>query len=126
MYKRVIAPASMPVIGPYSPGIEAGHFLFCSGQLPIDPQEGDVIIQDIAAATNQVMKNLKTVLMAAGLGLENVVKTTIYLKDMNDFPVVNNVYKNYFKGEYPARTTISVAALPFDSPIEIEAIAAKP
>jgi 2-iminobutanoate/2-iminopropanoate deaminase len=73
-----------------------------------------------------VMKNLQDVLTAAGLGFENVVKTTIYLKNMNDFPVVNNVYKNYFEGDYPARTTIIVAALPLDSSIEIDAIAAKP
>jgi 2-iminobutanoate/2-iminopropanoate deaminase len=126
MYKQIIAPASMPAIGPYSPGVEIGQFLFCSGELPINPQSGAIVDENIAAATNQVMSNLQTVLTAAGLGMHDVVKTTIYLKNMDDFPAVNEVYSNHFAGEYPARTTIAVAALPKGASIEIDAIAVKP
>ncbi len=126
MCKRIIAPTSMPAIGPYSPGVEIGQFLFCSGQLPINPHSGAIVDENIAAATNQVMSNLQSILTAAGLGMNSVVKTTIYLKNMDDFSAVNEVYSNYFAGEYPARTTIAVAALPKGASIEIDAIAVKP
>jgi len=126
MCKRIIAPTSMPAIGPYSPGVEIGQLLFCSGQLPINPRSGDIVDENIAAATNQVMSNLQTVLNAAGLCLNDIVKTTIYLKNMDDFPVVNDAYSHFFTGGYPARTTIAVAALPRGASIEIDAIAVKP
>ncbi|MDD5169388.1 MAG: RidA family protein [Syntrophales bacterium] len=126
MSKRVITNAALPTIGPYSPAVAAGNLVFCSGQIPLDPKTGNIVATDIGAATKQAMENLQTVLSAAGLGFEHVVKTTIYLTNMGDFPVVNEVYGRFFTGDYPARSTVSVAALPKGAPIEIEAIAMRP
>ena len=123
MPKQVILTAKAPQpIGPYSQAIRAGGFLFCSGQIPLDPVTGQVVSQDITVQTKQVMENVKAVLEAAGTGFESVVKVTIFLKSMEDFPKVNEVYGSYFKEAPPARSTIEVARLPKDVRVEVEAI----
>lgn len=126
MPKSIIIVNSIPAAGPYSHAVEAGQFVFCSGQIPLDPQTGTIIIDDIGAATEQVLKNLQTVLAAAGLGLEHVIKTTAFLTDMGNFTVMNDVYSRYFSKDYPARSTVEVAGLPRGVPVEIEAIAMRP
>jgi 2-iminobutanoate/2-iminopropanoate deaminase len=110
-------------IGPYSQAIEANGMLFCSGQIALDPVTGAVAATDVVGQTKQVLENLKAVLVAGGSSLDQVVKTTIFLKSMNDFPKVNEVYGTYFTGTPPARSTIEVARLPKDVLVEIEAIA---
>lgn len=115
------APAA---IGPYSQGIEANGFLYTSGQLGLIPDTG-ALAHNMAAQTVQALENLKAVLMAAGLGLENVVKTTCYLKSMDDFALFNDIYSQYFVSSKPARTCFEVAKLPKDALVEIEAIAAR-
>lgn len=114
------APAA---IGPYSQAVKAGGFLFCSGQIPLDPVSGEMVCGSIEEETAQVMKNLQAVLEASGAGFGQVVKTTIYLADMADFPAVNQVYGEYFPEVKPARATVAVAALPRSARVEIEAIA---
>lgn len=126
MPKSIITVNSIPAAGPYSHAVEAGPFIFCSGQIPLDPQTGTLVTSDIGAATEQVLKNLRTVLTAAGLGLEHVIKTTVFLSDMDNFSAMNDVYARYFSKDYPARSTVEVAGLPKGVPIEIEAIAARP
>ncbi len=113
------APAA---IGPYSQAVIAGNFVFCSGQLGIDPQTNQ-LVDGIGPQTKQVLTNLTKVLQAAGSSLTKVVKTTIYLKDLNDFAVVNQIYAQFFPNHKPSRATIQVAALPKNALIEIEAIA---
>ena len=115
------APAA---IGPYSQAIKVNGMLFCSGQIPLNPETGKLVDGDISAQTKQVMSNLKAVLVEAGGDLSNIVKTTILLKDLEDFKVVNEIYGSYFKEPFPARATFEVARLPMDSNIEIEAVAA--
>ncbi|MCX8188759.1 MAG: RidA family protein [Nitrososphaeria archaeon] len=123
MGKDVIRTERAPTpIGPYSQAIKAGNFLFISGQGPIDPKTGKKIVGDIKEQTRQVLENIKNILEAAGLTLENVVKVNVYLKDMNDFPKMNEVYKEYFKTNPPARTTVQ-AIPPADIDVEIDAIA---
>lgn len=112
-------------IGPYSQAILAGNELFCSGQIAIDPATGDLTGTDAASQTQQVLKNLGAVLEAAQMSYDNVIKTTIFLTDMNDFASVNEVYANYFNTSKPARSTIAVSALPKNARVEIEAIAKK-
>jgi 2-iminobutanoate/2-iminopropanoate deaminase len=125
--KKVISTKNAPAaIGPYSQSIMVGNMLFISGQIPVDPASGQIVSGDIREQTRQVMKNVSAILNEAGMTLENVVKTTIFLKDMNKFSDVNEVYKSFFnEGDYPARSTIEVARLPKDVLIEIEAIAIK-
>jgi 2-iminobutanoate/2-iminopropanoate deaminase len=116
-----LAPAP---IGPYSQAVKAGPFLFTSGQIPINPATGERVGPDIAAQTRQVLGNLEAVLQAGGYGFADVVKTTIFLRDMNDFPRVNEVYAEVFPGaSAPARSTVQVARLPKDVGVEIELIA---
>lgn len=123
MSKDVIRTENAPTpIGPYSQAIKAGNFLFISGQGPIDPKTGKKIVGDIKEQTRQVLENIKSILEAAGLTLENVVKVNVYLKNMNDFPKMNEVYKEYFKTNPPARTTVQ-AIPPADIDVEIDAIA---
>ena len=110
-------------IGPYSQAVRAGGLLCVSGQIPLDPATGSVIDADIAAQTHRVMQNLRAVLEAAGTSLDSVVKTTIFLTDLNDFGAVNDVYGGYFTPPAPARATVQVARLPRDVSIEIDAIA---
>ena len=125
MKKEVINTKNAPgAIGPYSQGIIVGDFVYTSGQIPINPATG-VMETDIKVATKQSMENVKAILEAAGTSLENVVKTSIFLKDLNDFAVVNEVYGTYFNENPPARSCVQVAKLPKDAVIEIEAIAIK-
>ena len=125
--KTVISTTEAPVaIGPYSQGIAAGSFVFCSGQIPLDPATGKLISDDISLQTERVLKNIVAVLGAQGIGLEDVVKTTVFMTDLAKFDEMNTVYGNYFPGDPPARSTIQVAALPKGANVEIEAIAVKP
>mgnify|MGYP000436070981 CR=1 FL=1 len=114
------APAA---IGPYSQGIDTGVFIFTSGQIPVDPSTGEIVRGGIEEQTAQVLENLKNVLEAGGSSISKVVKTTVFLKDMNSFSAMNEVYKKYFADPYPARSCIEVSRLPKDVLIEIEAIA---
>ena len=127
MGKRVIQTEKGPrAIGPYSQAIQAGDFLFLSGQIPIDPKTGELIKGDIRQQTQQVLENMKGILESQKLGMEDVIKTTIFLKDMGNFSQVNEVYATYFATSPPARSTVEVARLPRDVDIEIEAIALIP
>ncbi|MBZ4645112.1 MAG: putative endoribonuclease [Clostridia bacterium] len=122
--KQVVSTDKAPAaIGPYSQAIKVGNMVFTSGQIPISPATGEVIQGDIKAQARQVLDNLQEVLKAAGTSMGNVVKTTVFLKDMNDFTAVNEVYAQYFTGSYPARSCIQVAKLPRDVGVEIEAVA---
>lgn len=116
------APAA---VGPYSQAAMSGSLVFCSGQVPIDPKTSSLIEGDIQKQTHQVMKNLENVLKAANLDLSHIVKTTIYLQDMENFSKVNEVYAGYFNPPFPARATIEVAKLPLGAEVEIEAIASR-
>jgi 2-iminobutanoate/2-iminopropanoate deaminase len=114
------APAA---IGPYSQAVRAGGFIFASGQIPLDPKTGEFVAGGVAEQTEQVMQNLSAVLKAAGASLAQVVKTTVFLADMNDFAAMNEVYGRYFQENPPARATVQAARLPRDARVEIEAIA---
>ena len=122
--KKIISTNEAPAaIGPYSQAVRSGNFLFCSGQIPLDPKSGQIISGDIAAQTRRVLDNIAAVLRAEGLTFDNVVKTTIFLTDLEDFQTVNEVYGSYFKQDPPARSTVQVSALPKGAKIEIDAIA---
>jgi len=124
MKKRVIQTGKAPkAIGPYSQAIQAGNFLFLSGQIPLDPASGELVKGDIREQARSVLENLKGVLESQNLGMEDVVKVTIFMKDMGNFSQVNEVYGTYFPSFPPARSTVEVARLPKDVDIEIEAIA---
>jgi 2-iminobutanoate/2-iminopropanoate deaminase len=110
-------------IGPYSQAVRANGFVFVSGQIPVRADDGSVVPGDIAIQTHQVMKNLGAILQAAGSGLDKVVKTTVFLSDLNDFPGFNRIYGEYFGAAGPARATVQVARLPKEVLLEIEAIA---
>jgi 2-iminobutanoate/2-iminopropanoate deaminase len=110
-------------IGPYSQAIIANGFVFCSGQTPIDPATGNLVPGGIEEQTHQVFKNLKAVLAAAGTDLEHVIKSNVFLKDMNNFVTMNGIYASYFIGSPPARSTVEVARLPKDCMVEIEMVA---
>lgn len=123
--KKVILSAAAPApIGPYSQAIESQGFIFCSGQIPLTA-DGGQITGSISEQAEQVMKNIDAVLKAAGLGFNNVVKTTIFLTNMADFAAVNEVYSKYFTSQPPARSTIAVAALPKGCNVEVEVLAAR-
>lgn len=123
--KAVNSLSAPAAIGPYSQAIDAGDFVFLSGQVPIDPKTGELVSGDISAQTDRVLDNLAAVLEAAGCSFGNVVKTTIYLVDLNDFQAVNMTYAKRFTDAPPARATIQVAALPKGARVEIDAIAKK-
>ncbi|MBA7589953.1 2-iminobutanoate/2-iminopropanoate deaminase [subsurface metagenome] len=124
MEKKIIISKKAPAaIGPYSPALKVGNLIFASGQIPIDPKTGVMKEGDIEAQTRRALDNLKAVLEPYSIGLENVVKTIIFLKDMNNFARVNKVYGEYFKEKFPARSCVEVSRLPKDAEIEIEAIA---
>lgn len=123
--KQAISTDKAPAaIGPYSQGIQAGSLAITSGQLPIDPATGAFPV-GIEAQTRQSLENCKSVLAAAGLGMENVIKTTVFLSDMNNFAAMNGIYASFFEGACPARSAVEVARLPKDALVEIECIAAE-
>jgi 2-iminobutanoate/2-iminopropanoate deaminase len=123
MNRTIIQSSNAPAaVGPYSQAVRVGHFVYTSGQLGLDPQTGK-LAEGIEAQTHQVMANVAAVLDAAGTSMENVVKTTIFLADMQDFATVNGIYAQSFSGEPPARSTVQVAALPLGGLVEIEAVA---
>lgn len=113
------APAA---IGPYSQAVKCGNMLFCSGQIPLDPATGELVIGDITCQTERVMENIAAVLVAANAGFDDIIKTTIFLVDMADFAAVNDVYGKRFPGHKPARSTVAVKSLPRGSMLEIEVI----
>jgi len=122
--KEIIATECAPqAIGPYSQAVRVGNMVFASGQIPIDPATKEFVFGGIAEQTEQVLKNLKAVFEAAGVGLDQIVKTTVFLADMNDFTAMNEVYGRYFGQNPPARATVQAARLPRDAKVEIEAIA---
>ena len=122
--KQVIHTDSAPAaIGPYSQAIQLGDLLFVSGQVPIDPSTGAIVEGDIKAQAQQSLNNLKAILNAAGTNMGAVVKTTVFLADMNDFAAMNEVYAQFFQEPFPARSAVQVARLPKDAKVEIEAIA---
>ena len=122
--KIISTPNAPAAIGPYSQGVASQGFAFLSGQIPLDPATGKIVDGGIAAQTERVLENLKAVLESAGWSLRNVVKTTVYLKDMEEFPRMNEVYARYFPETPPARATVEVARLPRDVRVEIDCIAA--
>jgi 2-iminobutanoate/2-iminopropanoate deaminase len=124
MEKKIITSDKLPVAGPYSVAVEAGDFIFISGQLPVNPSTGEIVM-DIQPATRQVLTNLQTFLEEKSLSLKNIVKTTIFLKSMGDFAAFNEIYAVFFHTEPPARSTVEVSALPKCAPLEIEAIAVR-
>ncbi len=122
--KEIISTENAPgAIGPYSQAIKAGGMVFCSGQIPIDVETGEFVSEDVAEQTRQVLRNLSAVLESAGTSLENVVKTTVFLADMEDFAAMNEVYAQFFDTNKPARATVQAARLPRDAKVEIECIA---
>ncbi len=124
--KKVIAATAAPAaIGPYSQGIDGGSVVITSGQLPIDVSTGAFAEGGIAGQTRQSLENVRAVLAQAGLSMENVIKTTVFLKDMNDFAAMNEVYASFFPSEPPARSAVEVSRLPKDALVEIEAIAVR-
>ncbi len=125
--KKVLSTQNAPqAIGPYSQGIDTGNLVFLSGQIPIDPSKGEIVVSDIEGQTRQVLKNIKAILESDDCTMDQVVKTTVYLKDIADFTKMNDVYKEFFsEGNYPARSAVHVAALPKDALVEIEVVALK-
>lgn len=122
--RNIVTSENAPkAIGPYSAAIQTDGFVFCSGQLGLDPVSGELVSAEVEAQTRQALTNLKHVLEAAGSSLEKVVKTTVFLKDMADFPKMNAVYGEFFAAQPPARSTIAVAGLPKGGLVEIEAMA---
>ncbi len=123
--ERISAAGAPQAIGPYSQAVAVGEWVFCSGQIPLDPASGELVPGGIEEQTRRAIENLKAVLAAAGSGLERVVKTTVFLTDLSDFARMNAVYGESFVGVAPARSTVQVAALPRGARIEIEAVAAR-
>ena len=124
--KKIITSKNAPApIGPYSHGVLFGNMLFVSGQVGKHPVTGDLMLADIKTETTQVMENVKGILTDAGMDFTHIVKTTIFLTDMNNFAAVNEVYGSYFKGDFPARETVQVSRLPLDVNVEISVIAIK-
>jgi len=126
MREAVVTADAPQAIGPYSQAIRAGGFVFCSGQIPLDPATGRMVEGDVVVQTRQVLDNLEAVLAAAGASLADVVRTTVYLADLNDFTAMNEVYAARFPSPAPARSTIQAARLPRDARVEIDAIAVLP
>ena len=121
---ELVSPAGAPApLGPYSPGLRVGNLLFLSGSIPLDPSTGQMRTGDIAEQTTQALDNVRALLDAAGATFRHVVKTTVFLADMNEFAAMNEVYATYFAKPYPARSTVQVARLPKDCKVEIEVIA---
>jgi 2-iminobutanoate/2-iminopropanoate deaminase len=126
MEKQIVNTKNAPApIGPYNQAIRSGNLLFVSGQIALSPDTNQLVMDDIKTETHQVMKNLKGILSEAGMDFDNVLKTTIFIMNMNDFAQINEVYGSYFSGDYPARETVQVAALPKGVNVEISVIASK-
>lgn len=125
MTKKTFSPEGVTVVGPYSPVVEANGLIFFSGQIPIDSSTGKIIEGDIKAQAQQCLSNLSKLLSAAGINSDSVVKSTVYLTDIKDFAAVNEVYGEFFKEPYPARTAIAVSALPLGAGVEIEVVASR-
>ena len=123
MREAIATDAAPRAIGPYSQAIRVGNLLFCSGQIPLDPATGQLVGGSVAAQTRQVLTNLQAVLAGAGASLDDVVKTTVFLADMNDFAAMNEAYAMFFSSPAPARSTVQAARLPRDARVEIDAIA---
>ena len=122
MLQLISTTAAPAAIGPYSQAVRAGDFLFLSGQIPLEPATGALVGGDVVAQTRRVLENLQAIVSAAGASLGSVVKTTVYLADMNDFPAMNEVYAGFFAAPAPARATVQVSRLPKDVRVEIDAI----
>ena len=124
MNKTIVKPAkSAPAVGPYNHAVRVGDLLFCSGQIPLDPATGNLVSGDIKVQTDRVLQNVKTVLENQGLTFSNVVKSTVFVTNLADFAAMNEVYAKYFTTDFPARSTVQVAALPKGAIVEIEVIA---
>jgi 2-iminobutanoate/2-iminopropanoate deaminase len=123
MKQAVSSPHAPKAMGAYSPAVRVGDLLFVSGQIPLDPATGDLVEGDISVQTRRVLDNLKAIVEAGGLSLSHVVRTTVFLADMNDFAAMNQVYGSYFSDPFPSRSTVQVARLPRDVRLEIDAIA---
>lgn len=124
MKKEAITTDKAPkAIGPYSQAVKINGFIFVSGQIPVDPLTNDVIKEDITAQTRQVLKNIGNILEVAGAGLHDVIKTTVYLKDLKEFGAINRIYSEFFTAPFPARATVEVTGLPKGVDIEIDAVA---
>ena len=124
LIKTIVKPAKSPTaLGPYNHAVRVGDFLFCAGQIAINPQDGSLVIGDIQAQTNRVLQNVKAILDDQGLTFANVVKTTVFLTNLADFVPMNDVYAKYFTENFPARSTVQVAGLPKGASVEIEVIA---
>ena len=122
--KKIIQPAKSPkAVGPYNHAVRVGDLLFCAGQIPLDPATGELVTGDAKAQTERVLQNVKTILDDQGLTFANVVKSTVFLTNLGDFAAMNEVYAKYFTTDFPARSTIQVAALPKGANVEIEVIA---
>ena len=124
MIKQIIKPAkSAAALGPYNHAVRIGDLLFCAGQIPLDPASGNIVTGDIKAQTQQVLQNVKTILDDQNLPFSNVVKSTVFLTNLADFASMNEVYAQHFTSDFPARSTVQVAALPRGASVEIEVIA---
>lgn len=122
-FKYIHTKKAPQAVGPYSPGVMSGNLVFVSGQMPIDPATGEIITGDAGVKASQCLKNVLAILEEVGLTEKNIVKSTIFLKDMNDFSLVNEAYAAFFEGNYPARSCVEVSRLPKDVNVEIEVIA---
>lgn len=125
MMKQINSSGAPAAIGPYSQAIEQQRWVFCSGQIGLDPNSGALVAGGVEAETRRALENLREVLAAAGLGFHDIVKTTIFLADLGDFDLVNRIYGEHFSAPYPARSTVQASALPRKARVEIEAIAMK-
>jgi 2-iminobutanoate/2-iminopropanoate deaminase len=125
MKKIITIPGAPAPIGPYNQAVLQGNTLFVSGQIPLNPVSGELEVNSIEAATHRVMKNIQALVETAGMEMSDIIKTSIFLKSMDDFAQVNAVYASYFSGSYPARETVQVSKLPLDVPVEISCIAIK-
>ena len=122
--KTIIKPAKSPAaVGPYNHAVRIGDLLFCAGQIPIDPKDGNLVSGDIKAQSERVLQNVKAILEDQGLTFTNVVKSTVFLTNLGDFAGMNEIYSKYFTNDFPARSTIQVAALPKGANVEIEVVA---
>lgn len=124
MTKTIIKPAKSPAaVGPYNHAVRVGDLLFCAGQIPINPADGNLVAGDIKAQTERVLENVKAILEDQGLSFKNVVKSTVFMVNLGDFGAMNEVYAKYFTSDFPARSTVQVSALPKGAIVEIEVVA---